>query len=149
MLRVKSPQDFGAGILFMTIGGVGFYLAGDLTYGEARNMGPGFFPTWLSVGVFAIGVVAAARSLALQGPPIGEIDLRPLLFVLLAILVCGYLIEHIGLAISLVLMTLIAALSRRDTKWIEVLVIAIVMSVASVVVFVHLLGQSMPGWWGR
>jgi hypothetical protein len=149
MLRVRSPQDLGAGILFMAIGGAGYYLASDLTYGAARNMGPGFFPTWLSVAVFAMGVITAARSLVLTGPPIGSVNPRPLVFVLLAILVCGYLIEHIGLAISLVLLTFIAALSRRDTNWIEVLIVAVMMSIASVVLFVHLLGQSMPGWWGR
>jgi hypothetical protein len=149
MLRVKSPQDLGAGLLFMAIGGAGLYLASDLTYGAARNMGPGFFPTWLSVGVFAMGLITAARSLVLAGPAIGEINLRPAVFVLLAILVCGFFIEYIGLAISLVLLTVIAALSRSDTKWLEVVAIAVVMSVVSVVVFVHLLGQSMPGWWGR
>lgn len=149
MLRVRSPQDLGAGVLFVAIGAVGLYLAKDLTYGSPRSMGPGFFPTWLSGTILALGIITAARSLVLAGPPIGRLNLRPLLFVLAAVLACGLLIEHVGLAISLVVMTAIAGLSRRDTRWGETMVLAVAMAVAAVVVFVHLLGQSMPAWWGR
>lgn len=149
MPRINSPQDLGAGILFMIIGAIGHYLAKDLTYGAARNMGPGFFPTWLSALVLLSGVITAGRSLALSGPPIGRLHWRPLVFVLLAVAVCGFLIEHIGLAISLVLLTLIAALSRADTNYREVLLLAVGMAVVAVIVFVYLLGLPMPAWWGR
>ncbi len=149
MLRVRSPQDLGAGLLFMGVGAIGLYLAADLTYGSPRNMGPGFFPTWLSGLVLLMGVITAARSLVLAGPPIGAINARPLLFVLAAVLAGGFLIDRVGLAIALVVMTLIAALSRRDTSWREVVILGVGMALAAVVVFVYLLGQSMPAWWGR
>ena len=149
MLRVRNPQDFGAGLLFVAIGVAGLWLARDLSYGSPRSMGPGFFPTWLSGTILALGIITAARSLALDGPPIGRLRLRPLVFVLAAVLLCGFLIEHVGLAISLVVMTAVAGLSRRDTRWSETIVLGWVMAVAAVVVFVYLLGQSMPAWWGR
>ncbi len=149
MLRVKSPQDLGAGLLFIGIGGIGLFLAQDLTYGSPRSMGPGFFPTWLSGLIFGLGIVTAARSLTIEGPAIGAVNIRPLFFVLVAVFLCGVMIDRVGLAIALVVMTMVAALSRRDTKWGEVLILGVAMSVAAVVVFVHLLGQSMPAWWGR
>lgn len=149
MLRVKSPQDLGAGLLFIAIGGLGLYLAKDLNFGSARSMGPGFFPTWLSGLVIALGIITAARSLVLAGPPIGRLNLRPLLFILAAVVLGGFLIDKFGLAIALVAMTAVAALSRADTKWAEVLALGVIMAVVSVVVFVYLLGQPMPAWWGR
>lgn len=149
MFRVKSPQDLGAGLLFIAIGGLGLWLAKDLTYGSARSMGPGFFPVWLSCIVVVLGIVTAVRSLVLTGPPVGRLDLRPLASVLAAILACGYLIDRIGLALSLVVLTLIAGLSRADTRWGEVTVLGIGMATAAVIVFVYLLGQAMPAWWGR
>ena len=149
MLRVRSPQDLGAGLLFIAIGGLGLYLARDLTYGSARNMGPGFFPTWLSGLVLLLGIVTAVRSFTLTGPPIGKLNLRPLLVVLAAVTVGGYLIDRVGLALALVTMTLVAGLARADARWHEVALLGVGMAVAAVVVFVYLLGQPMPAWWGR
>ena len=48
MLRVKSPQDLGAGLVFMLIGVAGLYFGSDLAFGTAARMGPGYFPTLLS-----------------------------------------------------------------------------------------------------
>ncbi|MGE0627023.1 MAG: tripartite tricarboxylate transporter TctB family protein [Hyphomicrobiaceae bacterium] len=149
MIRIRNPQDFAAGLLFIGIGALGLYLARDLTYGSASNMGPGFFPTWLSATLLGLGVIVTARSFVLQGFGIGETKLRPLFFVLLAVLAGGYLIDRIGLALSLIILVFIASMSRSDTRYAEVAVIAVFLAIGCVVVFVHLLGQSLPGWWGR
>ena len=149
MLRVKSPQDLGSGIIFGIIGIVGLYFGKDLTYGTAARMGPGYFPMWLSSLILGMGVILCCRSLVIKGPRIETMQIRPIFFVLAGILVFAYLIEHIGLAISLFLMTMIAVQSRSDTKKLEVVMLAVGLSIGAVIVFVYVLGQAMPAWWGR
>ena len=149
MLRVKSPQDLGAGIIFIVIGLVGLYFGKDLTYGTASRMGPGYFPMWLSGIILVLGVITGGRSLAVKGPRIEPFRIRPIFFVLVGVLAFAYLIEHIGLALSIFLMTLIAVQSRSDTRQIEMILLAAGLSISAVVVFVYVLGQGMPPWWGR
>ena len=45
MFRVRSPQDLGAGVVFVLIGAAGIYFGQDLAFGSAARMGPGYFPT--------------------------------------------------------------------------------------------------------
>ena len=113
MLRVKSPQDLGAGLLFLFIGAVGLYFGKDLTYGSARSMGPGYFPIWLSWIIIAMGVICVVRALTIEGEPIGAIPPKPIVWVGIGVLMFGYLIEHVKLELALILLTIFATQSRR------------------------------------
>jgi hypothetical protein len=134
MLRVKSPQDFGASVVFIVIGVIGVWFGGELNYGSAARMGPGFFPVILSWLVIAVGLVIGLRALALDGP---------------AIVLFALLIETIGLALTSAVTILVASLARADTRWRDTLILAFVLSIALVLLFVYALGQAMPPWWGR
>ena len=70
MLRVKSAQDLGAGLVFMLIGLAGFCFGTDLAFGTAARMGPGYFPVLLSGLIIAIGLVLGLRGVTVEGPPI-------------------------------------------------------------------------------
>jgi hypothetical protein len=74
MFRVKSPQDLGAGIVFVLIGAAGIVFGQDLAFGSAARMGPGYFPTLLSYLIIAIGLVLAVKSVTTDGPPIERIQ---------------------------------------------------------------------------
>ena len=80
MVRVKSPQDIGAGVVFMLIGIAGLYFGSELAFGTAARMGPGYFPTLLSMLIIAVGVVVAFRGMTIPGPPVETIQLRPIVF---------------------------------------------------------------------
>jgi hypothetical protein len=149
MFRVKSPQDFGAAIVFLLIGIAGLYFGRELTYGTAARMGPGYFPFLLSWLIIAIGVVIGLMSLSVEGPPIEAPQFRPIFFVLLSVVIFGYLMSYVGLAITGVVMTLIAAFARRNFNLLESLALGIGLSIACVLIFVYALGQPLPAWWGE
>lgn len=149
MLRVRSPQDLGAGIVFILIGLVGLYMGWDLTYGSSRNMGPGFFPIWLSWLIIGMGFICLFRAVTIDGPAIQTVNFRVVFFVFAGALLFGYLIEHIGLFFALILMTLVATQARKDTNFKEIVILAVMMAFLAVIVFVYVLGQAMPAWWGR
>ncbi len=149
MLQIKSPQNLGAGIIFLLIGIGGIYFSSGLTYGAARNMGPGYFPMWLSASIAFLGLIAIAKAFVLNGPVIERLQWRPVIFVSLATLLFGYIIGYVGLALALVVMTMIAVQGRSDTRQKEMLILAVVMALLSVIVFVYILKQGMPAWWGE
>ena len=149
MIRVKSPQDLGAGLVFITIGAAGIIFGRELTYGSAARMGPGYFPTILSFLIIAIGLIIAFRGFSVDGPAIQRIPLRPISLVVIAILAFGYLIEIIGLALTAILLTFIASAAREEVNWRETAILGVVLALLCVGVFVYGLGQPMPAWWGR
>ena len=148
MLRVKSPQDFGAAILFLIIGIAGIYFGKDLAFGSASRMGPGFFPAILSGIIALIGAIVGLKSLAIEGPPIEPIRLRPLLVILIAIVAFGYLIGEIGLAITTAGLTIFGAYARQNVNLKETLVLAGFLAAFAIGVFAYALGQPLPIWWG-
>jgi hypothetical protein len=148
-VRIKAPQDFGAGALFVVIGLGGLIFAQDLTFGSSRNMGPGYFPTILSVLILVIGVVVALKGMTIEGPSIEELRLRPLLVLITAMLVFGLLIKTAGLAVTGVLITILAAYAQAGVRIRETVVFALVLTTFITVVFVYALGQPLPVWWGN
>ena len=149
MFRVRSPQDLGAGVVFILIGGAGILFGQDLAVGSAARMGPGYFPMLLSWLIIAIGLVLAVKSLATQGPPIPPIHLRPLTAIVAAILAFGLLIDRIGLALTAAVLVIGAAYARRDVDRRETLLLAVGLALFTVAVFVYALKQPLPPWWGR
>jgi hypothetical protein len=149
MVRVRSPQDFGAGLVFVLIGAAGIVFGQDLAVGSAARMGPGFFPMLLSCLIIAIGLVLSVRGVVIDGPPIERIHIRPLFAILAAILAFGALIDRIGLALTAALLTIGAAYAQRKVNLKETLLLAVGLALFTVAVFVYALSQPLPAWWGR
>jgi hypothetical protein len=149
MLRIKSPKDFGAAVVFIAIGLAGAYFGADLRFGTAADMGSGFFPVILSWIVAGIGGIVGIRAVTVEGPRIEPIQLRPIAVILSAILIFGYLIDKVGLAITAALLTVLAAFARRDVNLIETILLAACLALFAVVLFVYALSQPFGAWWGR
>jgi len=115
----------GAGLVFIAIGVAGVYFGQDLTYGSSSRMGPGYFPIILSYLTIMMGLIIGGRGFALDGPPIQRIPLRPISFVILAILAFGFLIEQIGLALTTVAVIFIASAARKQFNVKETVVLAL------------------------
>lgn len=148
MLRVKSPRDLGAGLLFIAIGAAGVIFGRDLTYGSAARMGPGFFPTILSYLIIGFGLLVGSRGFMLNGPPIERVPWRPITCVIAAILAFGFLIQYIGLALTSIVLTFLAGAARKEANYKELAILGVVLAVLCVGVFVYGLKQPMPAWWG-
>ncbi len=125
MLRVKSAQDLGAGVVFLLIGLAGLCFGSDLAFGTAARMGPGYFPVLLSGLIIAVGLVLGLRGVTVEGPPIEPVQLRPISFIVAAILIFGFLIDSIGLALTAVLLTIFAAYARPEVKLSETILLGV------------------------
>jgi hypothetical protein len=149
MLRVKSPQDLGAGLVFLAIGIAGLYFGSELAFGTSARMGPGYFPVLLSGLIIVVGLVVGFKGLTIDGPPVERVQLRPISFIVAAIVIFGFLIESVGLALTAILLTVFAAYARPEVKLGETILLGVALAAFTVVVFVYVLGQALPAWWGR
>jgi len=149
MLKVKSPQNFGAGVLFLLIGAAGIFFGRELDFGSTRNMGPGYFPTVICGLIILIGAVVAFKALSVEGPEMERIHIRPILMLMLAVAAFGFLISQVGVVISSILLVILAAYARRDVNILETIIFALAVSAFVVVIFVFALGQPMPIWWNN
>jgi hypothetical protein len=146
-VRVKGPQDLGAAVVFILIGIAGLVFGQDLAFGNSAKMGPGYFPAILSTLILALGVGLMIYSFIVDGPPVEAVQFRPILLIVASILVFGYLLNLVGLVITAILMTLVAAYAGRDVKLRENIYLGIGLAIFTVLVFVRGLSQPLQVWW--
>jgi hypothetical protein len=145
-MRVRSPRDFWAGLIFVAIGGGFVLLAQEYRLGDMHRMGPALFPTLVGALLAALGALIALRAFALDGPPVLRFEARPILVSLLAIVLFAIALQWVGLVAAVAVLVLIGANATRDVRLLDVLALAAVMVVFSVAVFVWLLGLPLPLW---
>lgn len=142
-MKIKSPKDFWAGVmfiasgLFFTLWAVEFY-----QMGTAVRMGPAYFPAVLGGLLAVLGAIILATSLVVQGPPVPRFILRPLVLVTLATVAYGYLMKPLGLIAATAALVYISALGGHEFRWKEVTILYVALIVMSIVVFVN--GLTLP-----
>jgi hypothetical protein len=145
-MRIHSPKDFWAGLIFVAIG-LGFILlASQYRYGDMHRMGPAMFPTLVGTLLALLGAIVAMRAFVLPGEPVPRFHARPLLVSLLAIVLFGVALRWLGLVAAVAVLVLVGATAARDMRLLANLALAVVMVLFSVAVFVWLLGLPLPLW---
>lgn len=142
-MKIKSPKDFWAGIMFISIG-LFFVIVAQTSYqmGTAVRMGPGYFPTVLGGLLAVLGGIVLFDSFVLTGDKVAKFHFRPLLFILASSLAFAYLLKPLGLVLASIALVFIAAFGGHEFKWKEVAILSAVLVVFSVVVFVK--GLTLP-----
>src|SRR5262245_24671879 len=147
MIRITSPQDFGAAAIFILIGAAGLWFGREYDMGTVSQMGTGYVPRLLSLCLVGLGAVVAFRAITIEGPPIERIEWRPISLVLAAVLAFALLIDRAGLAIATFAVVVISSLAWPETRWKEILALGVFVAAFCVVVFVYGLKQSIPIFW--
>jgi hypothetical protein len=132
--------------MFICFGVGGLVLAWDYPFGTPVRMGPGFFPIAVSGIVVLLGLALAVQSLCRKGTgdAVPAIEIRPILFVSLAILVFGALVEDWGLIAALLALTFVARFARREGSARELAVMMIVLTALTYVIFIYGLNLRLP-----
>jgi putative tricarboxylic transport membrane protein len=137
-----NNKDFLAGLLFIVLGGLAVFFAGDYPMGWVERMGPGYFPTVLGWILCLFGAYVMLRGLFTGERIQGEWGWKPLGLITLSIVVFGFTMERIGLVPALLVLFFVAALAGRDFRFKEVLLLGILMSAFAAGVFVY--GLKLP-----
>jgi hypothetical protein len=137
-------KDFWAGMMLIVIGAAALFIARDYRFGSALRMGPGFFPTILSVILIAFGVCITAVGLRSGEKIQGNLSLRAFILLPLSLILFGVLMDLAGFIPALAALVFVSAASGKEFKSMEVLALTTVLTVASVALFIWGLGLPYP-----
>jgi hypothetical protein len=148
-----APKDVLAGLVFLAIGLSFTVVAATYGIGSANQMGPGSFPLVLGLILAGLGGFIAARGLADgEEGPIGAVPWRAVALLVGAVIVFGLTVRSLGLAPSTFLASFMSAFASRRTTLPTAVLIAVGLTVLSVLVFVFALSLRLPlfpSWFGR
>lgn len=149
--KTGIPQDLGAGLFLVAIALVALWQGADLDAGTLREIGPGMLPRVLSVLTALSGMALAVRPFLRRaaGTALERWHVRGGLFVIAAAAAFGFAIRPLGFAVAGPLAIVLAALASRESRPVETIVFAVVMTALCLVLFRVLLGLPIPvaPWW--
>jgi putative tricarboxylic transport membrane protein len=145
-LRVRSPRDFWAGVVFIAIGGWFAITALSYDVGTASRMGPAYFPLVLAIVLVLLGALVLGQALRSDGPPVDKFAVRAMLLVLGATILFGILVRQAGLLVALPLLVVISAAASIYFRWQVALIMAAGLLVFCYFVFIRGLGLTIPVW---
>jgi hypothetical protein len=146
--RIRSPQDFWAGIAFVVSGGAFLLGSRRFAFGTAADIGPGFFPAIVAALLVLVGAWLAVKALALDGPGVEPIRLRPVVFVIAALGAFGLVIERGGLVLAVAALVLIASAAGGKFKPVHAAILAVALVAIAIAVFRLGLGMQIRLWPG-
>jgi putative tricarboxylic transport membrane protein len=139
--RIQAPQDFVAGTSLVLLAVLALWASKDLVYGRITP-GPGCFP-----GAGADGAGHRPGAGVARLPPEGEASrwrLRGPFFVSVAVLAFALTIRTPGLAVAGPLVVMVSGGASPETRWRELAIYAVVITVACVLLFRTLLRLPVP-----
>ena len=146
MVRIRTPKDFWAGVLFALVGTAAIFLGSRYNLGTAARMGPGYFPRILGMLLIALGGIIALRALRVDGPAIPRWRWWSTAVVLGSVVLFGLIVNTVGLALSTVTLIVLASSASSEFRWKESLVSGVFLAVLAVSVFVIGLKLQLPIW---
>jgi hypothetical protein len=148
-VKSKSQRDFWAGLMFIVTGVVFAWGAQSYNFGTSARPGPGYFPFGLGVLLAVLGAAVLFKALTFEtdgGEPVGAIAFRPLIVILGAIVLFGFILPRLGLFISMPILVVLASLAGDQFKVLEAAINAVALTVFSWLVFSVGLGLTIPLW---
>lgn len=143
-MSVKSPLNAAVGLVSTLI--CGAFIWGGVEYGlgSVARIGPGFFPAITGVVGLLLSLVILASAFRTAEPSAQEINWRPAVFILLAIVSFAFIVEQLGLVPAVFVSGALAAFGDSRTRIHEALAIAAAMSGGIWLVFIVLLRLPVP-----
>jgi hypothetical protein len=162
---VKSPLDFGGGVFLIALALLGFAGGFSLPFGTLSGIGSGLMPKVVAILVGAFGVLLLMQALIWDGDRLDRWHVRGPAFVLGAVLVFAMLIRGstltlggfaglpaiasikippLGLIVAGPLAVMVSSLADKDTRPVEVVVFAVIMTLLCGLLFKELLSLPIP-----
>jgi hypothetical protein len=140
----RNNRDFWSGVFFILIGAAAMIISRDYPFGSALRMGPGYFPTVLGGIVVVFGIYVLIKGVINNEKVKGNWSLRALFVLPLSTVVFGIMMENVGFVPALMVLIVVSAMAGKEFKWVEILIMSVVMAAVCTGVFIYGLGLPYP-----
>lgn len=137
--RLDVPNII-CGALFIAFGIFFFVELQELSMGTATKMGPGYFPTVVSVILIVLGAIIAVSALRSQGEPVGQIAWRGMLFILSSPIVFALTVRDLGFVGAIFITAMLASFASSKMTLVRALILSVCATIFTSLVFVKGLG---------
>lgn len=133
-----------AGLALIALGAVAFWLTADLAGSRGPLLGPGSLPRAAAGIILGLGVVIAVIGWLYEDDPAARWRLRGPLFLLGAVLIFALLVRTLGLAVATPAAILVGGLASPETRPVEIVVFAVLLTAFCIGLFRYALGLPIP-----
>ncbi len=140
-MRVNfKNKDFWSGMMLLVIGLVAGLIARGYPMGTVLRMGSGYFPTILSGILVVFGIMLLLRAAKTTDSIEGGWSFRALIILPIAFALFGFLLDRAGFIPAMTVLIVGSAAAGSEFRLIEVIGLAVFMTVISVGIFIYGLG---------
>lgn len=140
--NMLNNRDFWTGVMFVAIGVTSMLVARNYAFGNARHMGPGFYPSILGGLLTLMGIYTIVKGIQKKEKFEGNWSVRALITIPVFIVLAAFVMKHWGFIPALVLLIIGSAYAGREFKFSEVLPLAIGLTFLSAIAFIW--GLELP-----
>jgi len=118
-LKIRNQRDFGAGIMYMVIGLFFAIVATQYKMGTAAKMGPGYFPFYLGIIMFLLGLLVLVKSFSAKAAieAIPKFNWRIIAQITGAVVLYGLLLPKMGFLVAVTVLVFVAAGASKEFTW--------------------------------
>jgi hypothetical protein len=143
-IELRSNKDFWAGIMLIAFGAVSIFIARGYPFGSTMRMGPGYFPSMLG-GILALfGIYVLIIGLRRDEKITVHCSTWALIVLPFSLIAFGVLMTHAGFIPAMAVLIFGSASAGRDFKFVEVLLLTVILTGLSVAIFIVGLGLPYP-----
>jgi hypothetical protein len=143
-IELRSNKDFWAGIMLIATGAASILIARNYPFGSTMRMGPGYFPNMLGGILVLFGIYVMVSGLCSGAKIQAHCSLRALIVLPLSVVAFGVLMKHAGFIPALAVLIFGSAFAGREFKFLEVLLLTVILTGLSVALFIWGLGLPYP-----
>lgn len=139
-----DDRDLWAGLVLAAFGMLALILGADLAQGTAADMGEGFVPRAMAIGLIVLGALIAGlairRGLGKRDAQFEGVRLRPIAFVSASVLIFAATLSSMGVVIAIAATSMIANFAGQPLSWRALIGLILVLNAGVVAIFVWGLG---------
>lgn len=139
-------RDAASGVFFIAVGLLyGSLALESLDIGQARNMGPGYFPVTLSGIIIFLGLAIIVRSFFhVPGEKFGIVPWRAIVVIALAIVLFAAFLETLGMLPMVFISAFVACMASSEISYLRAVLIAAVLAILTTLIFRIGVGLPIP-----
>jgi hypothetical protein len=143
-IELRNNKDFWAGLMLIAIGAASIFIARGYPFGSTMRMGPGYFPSLLG-GILALfGIYVLIIGVRRDDKITVHCSTRALIVLPLSLVAFGLLMNYAGFIPAMAVLIFGSACAGQDFKFVEVLLLTVILTGLSVAIFIWCLGLPYP-----